>query len=478
MTFPSMWDRSTLGEHQARTRTIDPRQFPNEVFDLFSVPSYSNGKPDRALGSEIGSSKQLVHGGDVLLCKIVPHIRRAWVVPAQREYRQIASGEWIVLKGESLDPHFLQRFLLSDAFHEQFMRTVSGVGGSLMRARPSEAAKISVPVPPTSEQSRIVLKLNALFVRLDRARAELDRVPRLADHLRKQIVCSAFSGTLTSDWRALHTDCKPVDDNTLDQTYLAETGLQRKKPATEIDWRPPLCLPSSWRWVSVDRIVSEIQYGTSAKTSLDGGDIPVLRMGNIQRGRLHWNDLKYLPRDHDEFPNLLLRKGDALFNRTNSFELVGKTAAVVELDRPTSFASYLIRVHPFAMSAELFSYYLNSPYARRWIDRVASQQVGQANVNGSKLKALGIPLPPPEEQVEVLKRVNAAMAHADRLEAEASRSRALLDRLDAALLTKAFQGELVPQDPNDQPASALLSRVQGASASIARPKRSRRAGAR
>jgi type I restriction enzyme S subunit len=130
------------------------------------------------------------------------------------------------------------------------------------------------------------------------------------------------------------------------------------------------------------------------------------------------------------------------------------------------------------MLADLLSAYLNSPLARSWVKRVASQQVGQANVNGSKLKALGIPLPPFDEQAEMLQRLNAAFARADRLEAEAARARALLDRLEAAILAKAFKGELVPQDPNDEPASVLLDRIRAQRAAAPEAKQKSRNGRR
>jgi type I restriction enzyme, S subunit len=107
-----------------------------------------------------------------------------------------------------------------------------------------------------------------------------------------------------------------------------------------------------------------------------------------------------------------------------------------------------------------------------------ASQVGQANVNGSKLKAFGIPLPPPEEQIEILKRINSAFARADRLEAEAARARALLHRLEAAVLAKAFKGELVPQDPNDEPASVLIERIRAQRAQTPKGKQRGHSGSR
>ena len=127
-----------LGElmPQEGRRSVNPADYPGEVFELLSIPAYDRGSAEIALGSEIGSTKQAVQPGDVLLSKIVPHIRRAWVVEPSAGSRQIASSEWIVFRSKEADARYLRHFLVSDGFHRQFMQTVSGVGGSLLRARP------------------------------------------------------------------------------------------------------------------------------------------------------------------------------------------------------------------------------------------------------------------------------------------------------------------------------------------------------
>ena len=146
--------------------------------------------------------------------------------------------------------------------------------------------------------------------------------------------------------------------------------------------------------------MTKIQYGSSRKTSDDANGVPVLRMGNIVEGKIVPGSLKYLPKEHDEFPELLLNKGDLLFNRTNSRELVGKTAVYTGSPNQCSFASYLIRVRfNSGIDSLIVAHYLNSMYGKNWILSVVSQQAGQANVNGTKLKLLSVPIPPEEEQV-------------------------------------------------------------------------------
>jgi type I restriction enzyme, S subunit len=160
-----------------RLGSVDPSAFPDEEFDLYSIPAFDQGEPEVCAGSAIGSAKQIVQPGDVLLSRIVPHIRRAWVVGEDRGRRIIASGEWIVFRGEAAEPEYLRHVLVSDPFHAEFMRTVSGVGGSLLRARPAYVARITIPLPPLPEQRRIAEildKADALRAKRRAALAQLD----------------------------------------------------------------------------------------------------------------------------------------------------------------------------------------------------------------------------------------------------------------------------------------------------------------
>jgi type I restriction enzyme, S subunit len=180
--------------------------------------------------------------------------------------------------------------------------------------------------------------------------------------------------------------------------------------------------------------------------------------GNIQSGRLDWSDLVYTS-DLREIAKYRLAPGDVLFNRTNSPELVGKTA-VYAGEREAAYAGYLIRVRcSSALKPEYLSYCLGSPAGRDYCWRVKSDGVSQSNINATKLAAFMFPLPTPEEQAEIVRRVESLFAWADRLEARHAAARAHVERLTPALLAKAFRGELVPQDPADEPASELLERL-------------------
>lgn len=187
-----------------------------------------------------------------------------------------------------------------------------------------------------------------------------------------------------------------------------------------------------------------VEYGTSHKAHEDPGegDIPVLRMGNVQDGRIEFAPLKYLSPAAPGVRNLLLKRGDLLFNRTNSAELVGKSA-VFEADIEATFASYLIRVRfNSSVRPEWASIVVNSPQGRAYITAIASQQVGQANVNGTKLKAFPLPVPSLADQDEFIQSFREFESAAERLRAQTSRSLARTASLRRAVLTAAFSGRL------------------------------------
>jgi type I restriction enzyme, S subunit len=166
-------------------------------------------------------------------------------------------------------------------------------------------------------------------------------------------------------------------------------------------------------------------------------------MGNIQDGKFDFKKLKYLPKEHDEFPELLLAKGDLLFNRTNSADLVGKTAVFKGDPDPCSFASYLIRVRTAeGCLSDFVSYFINSVFGRAWIAGCVSQQVGQANVNGTKLQALAIPLPPLVEQTRIVAEVERRLSVLEELESAVCTNLQRGARLRQAILHGAFAARL------------------------------------
>lgn len=370
-----------------RRKMINPNAHAEEVFDLFSVPAYGTYSPVKSIGSEIGSAKQLVEHGDVLLCKIVPHIRRAWVVPQPGPRRQIASGEWIVLRHEAIDPGFLRHLVIGNDFHTKFMQTVAGVGGSLLRARPAQVGRIEVPIPPLPEQRRIAAILDEADALRTKRRVALE----LLDEVEDRIV----------------------------ERYARDASL-----------------------VVFDELVLGFKYGTSVKSGPVGQT--VLRIPNIGARGLVLDDLKYVDLARGEQERLALGSGDVLFVRSNGNpEMIGRCAAfdsrIADRDQPVVYASYLIRARlKPGLDAPALAAMMRTPIVRRQMHAAAATSAGQYNINIKSLGAL---------QVPGLSAGAAAALSADLNELQQERERhqaglVSLDTFFASLQHRAFTGRL------------------------------------
>ena len=156
--LPNGWFSADYGDlNQHKNKAENPMSSPDSTFELYSVPIYETGRPEYLTGKEIGSTKQKVSKGDVLLCKINPHLNRVWVVSHfHKELKCIASSEWLIFQSDVLLPEYARLFFMSPDFRSLMLSNVSGVGGSLMRARSSAVESYPIWVPPIKEQKRIV----------------------------------------------------------------------------------------------------------------------------------------------------------------------------------------------------------------------------------------------------------------------------------------------------------------------------------
>lgn len=180
-----------------KKRNIDPKSFKDETFELYSVPSFPEGSPEFIKGDEIGSSKQLVNKDEILLCKINPRINRVWkVLNNHGKFRQLASTEWIVIsENKAIYSEYLLYLLKSPYFRKLITSNVSGVGGSLTRARPKEVETYPIAVPPIKEQKRIADKVERLLSKIDEAKRLIEEAKETFELRRAAILDKAFRGS-------------------------------------------------------------------------------------------------------------------------------------------------------------------------------------------------------------------------------------------------------------------------------------------
>jgi type I restriction enzyme S subunit len=327
----------------------------------------------------------------------------------------------------------------------------------------NDAYSLPIPLPPLLEQHRIVAKIEELFSDLDSGVEALKKAKAQLKLYRQTVLKAAFEGRLTAAWRETHEEeLEPATE------FLQRIKAEKKRAGLVTREYPPVdasnlsLLPKEWIWVRLGEIIEGQQYGTSEKAGIDSSGVPVIRMGNIQDGKIVFDNLKYFPSAWPDQKKFILSNGDVLFNRTNSAELVGKTAAYKEQYPKAVFASYLIRVvlNQNHYLPNILSLFINSAYGRNYIKSVVTQQVGQANVNGTKLSMMPIPLFSLSEQRVLLEEIERCFSLADAVDDVLGDGLRQSDHLRQSILKKAFAGDLVPQDPEDEPAAELLERIK------------------
>ena len=266
---------------------------------------------------------------------------------------------------------------------------------------------------------------------------------RAIERFRRAVLAAACAGQLTADWRHDHPNAQSVE---LALAALPRAPHRRLSSDDDLSDLTLPDLPDTYVLATVRAASTALEYGTSKRADADSTTgIPVLRMGNIQDGQLELADLKFIQQDR-EIRQLMLEEGDLLFNRTNSPELVGKTAVFHE-QTPMTFASYLIRVQfaPDVAEPDFVSFWINSAWGKAWARQVKTDGVSQSNINGTKLGAMPVPLPPIEEQREIVRRASRMLELADGLIIRVKRASHQVDRSSQAVLAKAFRGELTTE---------------------------------
>lgn len=483
--LPTNWVQTSLGDVCA---ILDSKRVPVNSKER---QARTSGKPENELFPYYGATGQvdvidayLFEGEHVLLGEdgapfLDPTRAKAYVVNGRF---------WVNNHAHILLAHGSNKYLSHYLNAVRYENHVTGTTRPKLTKR--ALASIPVALPPLNEQCRIVQRIETLFDEIDQGAQSLCDAKRAIGLYRQSLLKSAFEGRLTADWRVANTNELEGPKALLERIqrrrqdcYKAallnwerairkwrEGGGKGKRPAkpkarmlysfdrSSLHLELPE-LPHGWTWSRLGGSSMGPEYGTAAKSSTSGA-VPVVRMGNIQNGRIDWADLVYTT-DSEEIARYSLKPGDVLFNRTNSPELVGKTG-IYRGERPALFAGYLVRVNQIneIASGPYVAHFLNSPLAREHGKSVKTDGVNQSNINGTKLQEYPLPLCSVAEQAELVRILDAHLEAAEALDEEIDANLARAEALRQSILHRAFSGELVPQDPDDEPAQALLARIR------------------
>lgn len=442
--LPCKWTVAPIGSVCVDTEQVTPESDVEFTYvDIGSVDRFKKKvtAPQRMLGKDAPSrARKLIKAGDTLVSTTRPNLNAVALVD-QSLNGQIASTGFEVLRAPGLDPRWLGYLVRTSAFVDAMTSLVQGALYPAVRGK--DVRSFEAPIAPSNEQKRIADKLDAVLARLDLVNTRLARVSPILKRFRQSVLAAATSGRLTEDWRAgqSHHWDQPLF---ADVVVEASTGLVRS---------------------------------ASEQFSLQEGLAPYLKMNSV--GEI-WGyecvDLPGVQCSAEELKRYELRQGDWLFNTRNSVELVGKSC-VWNGPSGVVFNNNLLRVrfqagiHPTWV--EIF---FRSPQGRDLLAAVKSATTSVAAIYQRSLMGLSMLLPPESEQTEIVRRVETLFAFAERLEARLQTAQVAAERMTPALLAKAFRGELVPQDPNDEPASELLRQLQQQAKSPSK-KRARKDGA-
>ncbi|MFN0157089.1 MAG: restriction endonuclease subunit S [Bacteroidota bacterium] len=405
---------------------------------------------------------------DVLFAKITPCMENGKAAIAGKLSNGLGYGstEFHVLRPLcGVPPDFIHHFVRQPIFRDEARRSMTGTAGQL-RVPEGFVKRTPIAVPPLPEQHRIVEKLEKLLDRIRCADASIERVPVLLKQFRQAVLAAACSGKLVEQ----DSDDEPAS------ALLERIRVERRK-----QWEVNLIakgkdpqnhsyiepaepntvnlseLPNGWTWTNFGMLAKVSSgYAFKAKEFSDIG-VPVVRISNLIDERVEINgcvriDPKYL----QLASQFVLKEGDVLIAMSGA--TTGKTA-IFDLEEKVLLNQ---RVGKFFVTSDTnvsrrFLWYL--------IERIKSQIIemawgcAQPNISGSEIETIVIPLPPLPEQRRIIKRVNDLFNIADTIEVEVVKAKVNSANIVQSILAKAFRGELVEQDPRDEPASKLLDMI-------------------
>jgi len=422
--------------------------------------------------------------GDVIMAKITPCMEngKTAVVPELPGAVCFGSTEFHVLRTESgISPKWLANFLLQHEVRRAAQRKMTG-GVGQMRVPASFLEDAVIPVAPSAEQRRITDAVDELLSDLDAGVTALDRVRKMLAHYRAAVLKAAVEGSLTEDWRQQHVSTESASAlltgilvtrrKRWEEHQLKRFAATGKHPPSNwtLKYKEPVApdtallpkLGKGWCWASFDQI-GETQGGLQKSPSRKPvkNHYPYLRVANVHRAHLDLRELHRFELTEQELERLRLYPGDLLIVEGNgSLSEIGRCAIWAGEIDDCVHQNHIIRVRPFSgVIPKYIDLFLNSPLGQKAIQKVASSTSGLYTLSVTKIEKLSIPIPPTAEQEAIIEAVEDHLSIVEHLAADLETQMKTEQSLRQAILRYSFTGRLAPQDPHDEPASALLKRI-------------------
>jgi type I restriction enzyme S subunit len=422
--------------------------------------------------------------GDVLLAKITPCMENGKVAVVPRLVNECGYGstEFHVLRPRScIAPDWIAHYVSQKGFRREAQRNMTGSAGQL-RVPKHWLQEQYIPVAPSSEQRRIVAKIEELFSDLDAGVAALERVKAKLKRYRAAVLKAAVEGKLTEAWRQKNRP-KETGRQLLDrilqerrckwekEQIAAYEKAGRKPPAGWKDkYKEPTGpdesglpeLPDGWCWASVAQ-VAEVQGGIQKqpKRRPAQNDYPYLRVANVYRNRLDLSEVHKIELFGDELERLRLRAGDLLIVEGNgSITEIGRSALWQDGIENCVHQNHIIRVRFLAGHPGYLNAFWNSPTGNARVMESAASTSGLYTLSVAKVSSLPVPIAPVCEQEQIIAEVDRCLSIIEEAASQITANLKRSARLRQSILKRAFEGKLVPQDSNDEPASVLLERIK------------------
>jgi type I restriction enzyme S subunit len=397
---------------------------------------------------------------DVLIARMPDPLGRACIAPGSRQKRITVVDVAIVRPGPgSVTPTWLMHTINAPE-----VRGVIGLessGTTRRRIARGKLASLSLPVPPLNEQHRITEKIDSLIAKVKSCRERLDRVPGTLKKLRESVLEAAVSGTLTEEWRgensSLGTGALVLRAIADERRRLGLKSADRTIDDEGIEM-PDLLIPKSWVWCRVGQIADVRLGGTPSRgiNSYWGGHVPWVSSGEVSNGRITRTRETISMNGVSNSNAKIYPPGSVLIAMIGEGKTRGQSAI---LDIPAS-------TNQNVASLVFDGGEINGEYVWLWAlgqyekTRSIGRGGNQPALNGAKVRALPIPIPSRLEQNEIVRRVTDLFAYLDSLQGRCDDVSRRVEKLAPSVLAKAFRGELVPQDPNDEPAREMLERIR------------------